>query len=75
MKLREGKMIFINFFNNRVKEHFTIMDVKLAQLAAMFVLIILIKLIPEIISLNYWIYIVGAILAAIRPLYVMFIKK
>ncbi|MEA2096601.1 MAG: hypothetical protein U9P73_07925 [Candidatus Cloacimonadota bacterium] len=68
-------MIFINFFNNRVKEHFTIMDVKLAQLAAMFVLIILIKLIPEIISLNYWIYIVGAILAAIRPLYVMFIKK
>ncbi len=68
-------MIFIKFFNNRIKEHFTIMDIKLAQIAAMFVLIILIKLIPEIITLNYWVYIVGAILTAIRPLYLMFIKK
>ena len=68
-------MFFIKFFNSRIKEHFTIMDIKLAQMAAMFVLIILIKLIPEIISLNYWFYIVGAILTAIRPMYVMFIKK
>ncbi len=68
-------MIFIKFFNNRIKEHFTIMDIKLAQFAAMFVLIILIKLIPEIISLNYWVYIVGLIISAIRPMYVMFIKK
>ena len=68
-------MIFIKFFNNRIKEYFTIIDIKLAQFAAMFVLIILIKLIPEIISLNYWVYIVGAILTAIRPMYVTFIKK
>ncbi len=68
-------MIFIKFFNSRIKEHFTIIDIKLAQLAAMFVLIILIKLIPEIISLNYRVYIVAAILAAIRPIYVMFMKK
>ena len=71
----EGKMFFIKFFNSRLKEHFTIWDIKLAQLAAMFVLIILIKLIPEIISLNYWVYIVGLIISAIRPMYVMFIKK
>ena len=68
-------MFFIKFFNSRIKEHFTILDIKLAQMAAMFVLIILIKLIPEIISLNYWVYIVGAIISAIRPMYVMFMKK
>ena len=68
-------MFFIKFFNSRIKEHFTILDIKLAQMAAMFVLIILIKLIPEIISLNYWVYIVGAILTAIKPMYAMFIKK
>ena len=68
-------MFFIKFFNNRIKEHFTIMDIKFAQMAAMFVLIIFIKLIPEIISLNYWVYIMGLIISAIRPLYVMFIKK
>ena len=68
-------MFFIKYFNSRIKEHFTIMDIKLAQMAAMFLLIILIKLIPEIISLNYWVYIVGLIISAIRPIYVMFIKK
>ena len=68
-------MSFIKFFNNRIKEHFTIMDIKFAQMAAMFLLIILIKLIPEIISLDYWVYIVGLIISAIRPLYVMYFKK
>ncbi|MDP8203904.1 MAG: hypothetical protein P9L95_05175 [Candidatus Tenebribacter mawsonii] len=68
-------MGFIKLFNYRIKEHFTIMDIKLAQLASMFVLIIFIKLIPDIISLNYWVYVVGVIIFAIRPIYVMFIKK
>jgi len=68
-------MFLINYFNKRLKEHFTIWDIKLAQLAAMLLLIILIKLIPEIISLDYWIYIIALILVAIRLLYVMFIKK
>ncbi len=68
-------MSLIKYFNNRLKEHFTIWDIKLAQMAAMFLLIILIKLIPEIITLNYWVYIVGLIICAIRLLYVLFIKK
>jgi len=68
-------MFFIEYFNKRFKEYFTIWDVKLAQIAAMFLLIILIKLIPEIITLNYWVYIVGLIITAIRLLYVLFIKK
>jgi len=68
-------MVFFKYFNNRIKEHFTILDIKFAQMAAMFIIIILIKLIPEIISLDYWVYIVGLIISAIRPMYVMFIKK
>ncbi|MDP8269547.1 MAG: hypothetical protein P9L97_12555 [Candidatus Tenebribacter davisii] len=68
-------MFFKEYFNKRLKEYFTIWDIKLAQIAAMFLLIILIKLIPEIITLNYWVYIVGLIITAIRLFYVLFIKK
>jgi hypothetical protein len=68
-------MNFISYFNDRLKNHFTLWDIKLAQMAAMFFLIILIKLIPEIISLDYWVYIIGAVLTASRPLYLTFIKK
>ena len=68
-------MGFVNYFNDRLKKHFTLWDIKLAQLAGMFFLIILIKLIPEIISLDYWFYIVGAVLTASRPLYLTFIKN
>ena len=67
-------MKIISFFNQRLKS-FTIWDIKLAQLAAMFVLIILIRFIPQIITLNIWWYVAGVILSAIRPLYVMFLKK
>ncbi len=67
-------MKIISYFNQRLKL-FTIWDIKLAQLAAMFVLIVLIKFIPQIITLNIWWYVVGVILSAIRPLYVMFLKK
>ena len=67
-------MKIISFFNQRLKL-FTIFDIKLAQLAAMFVLIVLIKFIPQIITLNIWWYVAGCILVAIRPLYVMFLKK
>ncbi|NQV17996.1 MAG: hypothetical protein HQ534_05575 [Armatimonadetes bacterium] len=64
----------IKFFNKRIR-FFTIWDIKLAQLCAMLVIIILIKLIPAITSLSYWWYIILLILAAIRPLYIMFFKK
>ncbi len=67
-------MGMIKFFNKRIR-FFTIWDIKLIQLCAMLVIIILIKLIPEITSLGYWWYIVLLILVAIRPVYVMFFKK
>ncbi len=67
-------MELIKYFNSRIKL-FSILDIKLAQLAAMFVMIILIKLIPQIKSLSYRHYIIGAIISGIRPLYVVFFKK
>ncbi len=67
-------MKIISYFNQRLK-FFTIWDIKLVQLAAMFVLIVLIKFIPQITSLNIWWYVAGCILTAIRPVYVMFEKK
>ncbi|HHE37354.1 MAG TPA: hypothetical protein ENL20_02140 [Candidatus Cloacimonetes bacterium] len=67
-------MRMIKFFNERIK-FFSIFDIKLAQLTAMLVMIILIKLIPQIITLDYWIYILALIIVSIRPLYVMFFKK
>ena len=67
-------MGMIKFFNERIK-FFTVFDIKLAQLAAMFVMIILIKLIPQIIDLDYWVYILGAIICGIRLVYVIFFKK
>ena len=66
-------MEMIRNFNKRIR-FFTIWDIKLIQLCAMLVIIILIKLIPEITSLSYWWYIVLLVLAAIRPIYLMFFK-
>ncbi len=66
-------MGIIKNFNKRIR-FFTIWDIKLIQLCAMLVIIILIKLIPEITSLSYWWYIVLLVLAAIRPIYLMFFK-
>ncbi|MCF7858070.1 MAG: hypothetical protein K9N07_01920 [Candidatus Cloacimonetes bacterium] len=68
-------MNLIEYFNNRIKEYFTIWDIKLAQVAAFLFFIVIIKLIPEIITLDYWVYILGAAIAAIRPMYIKFIKK
>ena len=66
-------MGMIKNFNKRIR-FFTIWDIKLIQLCAMLVIIILIKLIPDIISLSYWWYIALLVLAAIRPIYLMFFK-
>ncbi|KQC03070.1 MAG: hypothetical protein APR54_09705 [Candidatus Cloacimonas sp. SDB] len=64
----------VRYFNRRIKL-FTIWDIKLSQIAAMCIMIILIKLIPEITSLNFIWYILIAFICALRPLYVMFFKQ
>ena len=64
----------IQYFNDRVKK-FTIFDVKLAQGAAMFVALIVVKIFPEIMNLHVGWFIGLCILFALRPLYAMYIKK
>jgi hypothetical protein len=67
-------MKIITFFNLRLKL-FTIWDVKLSQLSAVFLTVLIIKLFPEILRIPYWCFIIAIVICAIRPLYVMFLKK
>lgn len=64
----------IQYFNNRIKK-FTIFDVKLAQGAAIFFALIVVKIFPEIMSLHIGWFIGLSILFALRPGYALFIKK
>lgn len=65
--------IFENM-NERVKK-LTIFDIKLVQGCAMFVVLIIVKLIPQIMNINIWWFVVLLVMCAIRPMYVFFIKK
>ncbi len=67
-------MSLIQFFNERVKK-FSIFDVKLAQGAAIFVALVVVKLFPQIMDIHICWFISLAILCALRPVYVMFLKK
>ena len=49
-----------------------IWDVKLAQGAAMFVALIIAKLVPQIMTVNVWWFAVLAALCSIRPLIVFY---
>ena len=67
-------MFFIRFFNERVKR-LNIIDIKLAQGAAMCIALILAQLIPDLMKVPTVWYIVLAILFGIRPVYAFFLKK
>ena len=58
----------------RIKR-FGIIDEKIAQGAAMFLALIIVKLMPQIMNLCVWWFVAGLILCAIKPLYVFYIKK
>jgi len=60
--------------DKRVKK-FGIIDVKLAQGAAMFVALIIAKLIPQIMALSIWWFVGLLIICAIRPAYVFWLKE
>ena len=67
-------MSSIDYWNRKVQK-FTIFDVKLAQGAAMAVMLIIVKFIPEIMSVSVWWFVALAALCALRPLYAMYIKN
>jgi len=52
--------------NRRVKR-FDIVDVKLAQLTAMFLALIIAKLIPEIMDMNILVFIILLVVCSIKP--------
>ena len=67
-------MKIIQNMNERVRK-LNIFDIKLVQGCAMFVVLIIVKLIPQIMTINIWWFVVLLVICAIRPLYVFCIKK
>jgi hypothetical protein len=67
-------MGFLEDMTRRVRK-FDIIDVKLAQGAAMFFALIIAKIIPDIMDLSIWWFVVLLIICAIKPVYVFWIKQ
>ena len=66
-------MDFVGYWNRKV-QRFTIFDVKLAQGAAMALMLIIVKLFPQIMTLSIWWFVAAAAICALRPVYVFWIK-
>jgi len=67
-------MEFLEDMDQRVKK-FGIVDMKLAQGAAMFFALIIAKLVPQIMEVSVWWFVVVLIGCAIRPVYVFWFEK
>ena len=59
------------YFDSRAKR-LGIVDTKLVQGAAMFLALVIVKLVPEILSLNVWWFVGLSLACAIRPVFVFF---
>lgn len=66
-------MSWIDYWNQKVRD-FTIFDVKLAQGAAVGFILIIVKLFPQIMSLSIWWFVAFAVICALRPAYVVWVK-
>ena len=67
-------MKLLEEMDRRIKK-FGIIDEKLAQGAAIFFALIIVKLVPRIMDLNIWWFAGLLIVCAIKPLYVFYLKK
>jgi len=67
-------MGFLEDMGQRAKK-FDIIDLKLAQGAAMFFALVIAKLIPDIMDLSIWWFVGLLVLCAIKPIYVFWIRK
>ena len=67
-------MTIFEDMNQRVKR-LTIFDIKLVQVSGMLVILIIVKLIPQIMTLSIWWFVALLVICAIRPLYVFYFKK
>ena len=60
--------------DRRIKR-FSIVDEKLAQLAAVFLALIVVRQYPHLLKYDGWWYWTLLVLCAIKPLYVFYLKK
>ena len=60
--------------NQRVKK-LGIIDLKLAQGAAMFFALVIAKLIPDVMDLSIWWFVAMLVICAIRPFYAFWLMK
>ena len=67
-------MGLLDDMTRRVRK-FDIIDVKLAQSVAFFLALVIAKLIPDIMDISIWWFIVLLILCAIKPVYVFWFKE
>lgn len=67
-------MALFVWMNSRINR-FSIIDIKLVQGAAMCFAVIIVKLIPQILTIDMAWFVVLAILLAARPMYIMYFKK
>ena len=67
-------MDFIEAMNQRVKK-LGFFDLQLVKWSTVFFTLIIVKLIPEIVNVNTWWFVLLFILCSIKPLYVAWIKK
>jgi hypothetical protein len=67
-------MTILAYMNNRVKR-LTIIDIKLAQGAEMCLMLVIVKLFPQILYVNAAWFVILAALLGIKPMYAFFVKK
>ena len=67
-------MKVLDEMDRRIKR-FGIIDEKLAQAAAVFLALIIVKFKPEILNLNTWWFVALLAICAIKPLYVFYKKN
>jgi len=66
-------LIMLKSMNEQVKK-FSLFDLKLAQVVAMFFGLIVAKLIPQIMDINVWWFVILLVIYAMKPFYVFWIK-
>jgi hypothetical protein len=67
-------MSFFSEMNARVKR-FGIVDLKLAQFIGIFAALIIAKLVPQIMDISIWWFIILLVLVSIRPLYILLTRS
>jgi len=67
-------MNIIDFFNERIKS-LNLWDFKLAQLAALLFMWIVVKIFPSLLGVSFYWLVIPLVLVAFRLFYVIFLKK